>query len=136
MNYQRLNDDNNNEEDSEKLKLIDNDNNSDLEQNLIKKPMKVPEFVLNNTGFCKKTITRILCCAKYKSRDKLDQEHLRAYYHLKDLALICYNEQTKEHETSLKTLFVSSLNVEISDNLESAEWKSIGFQVKLNIEFI
>jgi hypothetical protein len=132
MNYNRFNDENNNyNEDNEKLKLINNENNyNDLEQNITKKPIiKVPEFVLNNRDICDKAMTKVLCCNKYKSRDKIDQEELRAYYQLKELALISYNEQIKEHENCLKSLFISALNVEISDNLESAEWKSIGFQV-------
>jgi len=131
MNYKRFNEDINNskEEDCEKLKLIDHENKfNDLELNVEKKPMRVPEFVLNNRGFCKKTIT--LCCAKYKSKNIINQEHLKAYYHLKDLALVPYNEQIEEHENRLKSFFVSALNVDISVNLESAEWKSIGFQVK------
>lgn len=134
MNYQRFNDEeiNNKAEDNEKLNLIDNEYKyNDLEQNIIKKPMKVPEFVINNTGFCEKTMTKILCCAKYKSRDKIDQEHLKAYYSLKDLALVLFNEQIEQHENTLKSLFVSALNLEASENLESPEWKSIGFQVYL-----
>jgi len=131
MNYHRISD---GFGDNERSKLLENNYNEnnycDLEENNIKRPMKVPEFIINQKTFCEKSLYKVLCCSKYKLFDKIHQEDLRAYYKLKDIAIIHYNEHNEDHENSLKNLFICALNVDTTDNLESVEWKSIGFQVK------
>ncbi len=139
MNYHKFKDNNTNG-DNERSMLIDNYNyekyNYDLEENHTKRPMVVPEFIINQKTFCEKSLYKILCCSKYRTFDKIDQKELKAYYKLKDIGLVLYDEHNKDHENSLKHLFISALNIDTSDNLETLEWKSIGFQVNFLYLFL
>jgi len=121
-------------EDQEDLNLLDYDKkNNDIEKNVINIKLKVPEFLIKQRGIWFKTKGFLICCkSKFPSLDRINQEELSVYYKLKNLAVILYCENNTEHEENLKKLYLNSLNVEISNNLESAEWKSIGFQVRIS----
>jgi len=141
MNYQTFKD-RNSDEINEKSLLLEgyyNNNNKfyDIEENQVKRPMKIPKFIYNNRGNCEKICSKILCCKKFKPLENIRQEELKAYYRLKDMAILQYDENNSDHENSLKNLFIAALNVDLTHNLESVEWKSIGFQVniKINIDF-
>jgi hypothetical protein len=133
MNYQNIQDKHSNC-DSKLAILLERYNqdtyNDYIEESKIKRPMKIPKFISEPRGKFEKSLFLMLCCfAKFKSLDKISQEELNAYYRLKEIAILTYNEHDEDHENSLKNLFISALNVDLSDNLESVEWKTIGFQV-------
>ncbi len=98
----------------------------ELEENNSIRPFKPPKFIIEEKNCCNNFL-RIFCC---KSKNKIiTQNELKAYYKLREIALIPYEKNNIDHENSLKNLFISSLNCDLTDNLETVEWKGLGFQV-------
>lgn len=127
--------------DCEEAGLLDDERNeynnsdfTDIEKNIIEKNTKkrnylTPKFITKRKNCCDNLIYKIICYYKRNPQEKVTQEELKAYYNLKDLALIQYSESNQEHESSLKSLYTNALACGLTENLETPEWKSIGFQV-------
>jgi hypothetical protein len=126
MNYRSLP----NEDDLEKNALLsqyrDNTISYDIEENIPERPFKLPTFMLQENTCCN-NFSKIICCQSKKF--KIKQSELRAYYKLKEIALVSYDQTNVDHENCLKNLFITALNCDLTDNLETIEWKTLGFQV-------
>ena len=127
MNYRRQTDENS---DPEKIGLMGEYNEDgsiyDLEENNQKRPLKQPTFLFEKKACCSNVIQILFCKGK---PEKLKQNELSAYNKLKEIALISYDKYNLDHENSLKNLFINSLNCDLTENLETVDWKGIGFQV-------
>lgn len=104
---------------------------TDFEENNSIRPFKIPKFMSNKNKCCNGLFRKICCCSCKNHKENITQEELKAYYKLKELAQIYYNELNEDHENSLKNLFINTLNCDLTDNLETMEWKGIGFQVSI-----
>jgi hypothetical protein len=128
LNYKQLPNYENDDKENEALlsNYKEDGYNYDIEKDNTERPLNIPRFIKEKNNCCD-NILRFLCC-KTKS-EKINQKELKAYYKLKEIALVLYDKNNLDHENSLKTLFKISLNCEITENLETVEWKGLGFQV-------
>ena len=117
----------------DKSEEIKNDNNinSDSTKKLIqlKERIEIPYFILIQA---KKSCWHCLCCCccnnnKYELIKLIDLNELESYYDLKELINKKYNPSLKHHENSLKFLFLISLKTDLTKDLNSEKWKTIGF---------
>lgn len=69
---------------------------------------------------------------KYRTNNIKDKD-LKAYYQLKALVSLEYNQFDSSHEESLKSLYLKTINNNFTNNLTSAEWEKIGFNVMLSL---
>ena len=95
----------------------------------IKERMEVPYFLLNQA---KKSCWNYICCCcckdnKYELINSIDSNELEIYYDLKDLLTKKFINNLYEHESSLKFLFLISLKCDLTEDLNSENWKKIGF---------
>ena len=117
----------------DKSEEIKNDNNinSDSTKKLIqlKERIEIPYFILIQA---KKSCWHCLCCCccnnnKYELIKLIDLNELESYYDLKELINKKYNPSLNQHENSLKFLFLISLKCDLTKDLNSENWKKIGF---------
>ena len=120
-------------EEIDKSEEITTDNilNSESTKKLIqlKERIEIPYFILIQA---KKSCWHCLCCCccnnnKYKLIRLIDLNELESYYDLKELINKKYNPSLNQHENSLKFLFLISLKCDLTKDLNSENWKKIGF---------
>ena len=120
-------------EEIDKSEEITTDNilNSESTKKLIqlKERIEIPYFILTQA---KKSCWHCLCCCccnnnKYELIKLIDLNELESYYDLKELINKKYNPSLKQHENSLKFLFLISLKCDLTKDLNSENWKKIGF---------
>ena len=120
-------------EEIDKSEEITTDNilNSESTKKLIqlKERIEIPYFILTQA---KKSCWHCLCCCccnnnKYKLIRLIDLNELESYYDLKELINKKYNPSLNQHENSLKFLFLISLKCDLTKDLNSENWKKIGF---------
>ena len=120
-------------EEIDKSEEITTDNilNSESTKKLIqlKERIEIPYFILIQA---KKSCWHCLCCCccnnnKYELIRLIDLNELESYYDLKELINKKYNPSLNQHENSLKFLFLISLKTDLTKDLNSEKWKTIGF---------
>jgi hypothetical protein len=133
LNYKKLPNNANDDKENEYLlsQYKEEGSNYDIEENNTVKPLKIPGFIKEENNCCNNLIEFLFCKSKTQ---KINQKELKAYYMLKEIALISYDQNNSDHENTLKNLFKISLNCELTENLETVEWKSLGFQVIIIIK--
>jgi len=101
------------------------------------RPLPVPSFITQQkTLYEKSKFLRILCCcSKKKYRDVLisniNNHELAVYYKLKYLASQLFDENNSQHKESLKLLYLTCIDKDMTENLRTIEWKTVGFQVNI-----
>lgn len=96
------------------------------------KRLEIPEFLTNQISCCEKIFN---CCIfsyffnKQNKIDQIDGRNLDLYYNQKSNLESDYDSHNKQHEDSLRFLFLNTLNCDLSNDLRSEKWKQIGFEV-------
>lgn len=98
----------------------------------------VPEFIIEQKTICEKSrCVRIMfcccCCRKYRHNSKyfifnISNDHLSIYHRLKQHATQNYDENNSLHEESLNNLLSLCFESTSSSDLNTSDWKKIGFQ--------
>lgn len=129
----------NKEDESEKLIETQNNQknrqeNFDIERQN-EKSVILPEFISKEISIFDKSITaKIICCcficckSNKNNISDITQGEIQSYNSLKAIAVQNYNENDFNHEKSLKILFLTCLNTEVTEDLRHKDWKIVGFQ--------
>lgn len=103
---------------------------------LYKKPnsnkLEIPSFILSQENCiekCNLLYCLFSCCLdKNNLVKRINAQELLVYYKIKNDYIDNYSDKNKNHENSLKFLFLKCLKCDLNTSLISDNWKKLGFE--------
>ena len=116
---------------SEKLLSI-NTNLSLIYKKPNSKKLEIPSFILSQENCiekCNLLYCLFSCCLdKNNLVKRINAQELLVYYKIKNDYIDNYSDKNKNHENSLKFLFLKCLKCDLNSSLISDNWKKLGFE--------
>ena len=94
----------------------------------------VPTFLQKQMTITEKSsilnfFSNLFCISsKQKKIRDISEEELEVFYELKNLAFTNYDENDSNHEQSLRFLYLSLIKGDLTNDLITDEWKTLGFE--------
>lgn len=103
---------------------------------IYKKPnsnkLEIPSFILSQRNCiekCNLLYCLFSCCLdKNNLVKRINAQELLVYYKIKNDYIDNYSDKNKNHENSLKFLFLKCLKCDLNSSLISDNWKKLGFE--------
>ena len=103
---------------------------------IYKKPnsnkLEIPSFILSQENCiekCNLLYCLFSCCLdKNNLVKRINAQELLVYYKIKNDYIDNYSDKNKNHENSLKFLFLKCLKCDLNSSLISDNWKKLGFE--------